>query len=157
MPTFSLPVLLRALAIWLLIMAAESLQGGLRRLLLGPEMDFAVRQGSVVIGALVIFAITWGCLRWTRIRTAGAALAVGALWVALTLGFELLLGRALGLGWERMLEDYDLVHGGLMPLGLLAMALTPWAVQRLQARRRHDPDQGAAVPPAQPDHTRSST
>lgn len=134
MPAFSLPVLLRALAIWLLIIAAESVQGGLRRLLLSPEIDFAVRQGSVLIAALVIFAITWACLRWMRIRTAAGALGVGVLWVALTLGFELLLGRALGLGWERMLEDYDLLHGGLMPLGLLAMALTPWAVHRLQMR-----------------------
>ena len=66
--------------------------------------------------------------------------------MALTLAFEVLIGRALGVAWDRMLEDYDLVHGGLMPLGLLAMALTPWAVQRLQARRMHDLDQGADGP-----------
>lgn len=143
MPTFSLPVLLRAVAIWLLIIVAESVQGGLRRLLLSPELDFVVRQGSVAVGALVIFAITWACLRWMRIPTAGGALAVGVVWVALILAFELLVGRALGLGWERLLEDYDLVHGGLMPLGLLAMALTPWAVHRLQARRAHHRGRGA--------------
>lgn len=146
MPAFSLPVLLRALGIWLLIIAAESVQGGLRRLLLSPEMDFAVRQASVLVAALVIFAITWACLRWMRIRTAAGALGVGVLWVALTLAFELLLGRALGLGWERMLEDYDLLHGGLMPLGLLAMALTPWVVHRLQMRRAAQAD-GTRSPP----------
>jgi hypothetical protein len=135
MPAFSLTALLRALLVWFLIVLAESVQGTLRRLLVSPEAEFAVRQLSVFAGAVVIFAITWICLRWMRLRTAGEALAVGGLWVALTLLFEIGLGRLTGLSWDRLLADYDLLHGGLMPLGLLAMALTPWAVQRLQARR----------------------
>lgn len=127
--------MLRALAIWALIILAESVQGGLRRVLASPEAEFAVRQGSVLVGALVIFAITWFSLGWLRIRTAGGALAVGLLWVVLTIGFEFGLGRMLGYGWDRILSDYDLVHGGLMPIGLLAMALTPWLARRLRGGR----------------------
>ncbi len=135
MPGFSLPALLRALAVWALIILAESVQGGLRRALTGPEAEFAVRQGSVIVGALVIFAITWFSLGWMRIRTARGALAIGLLWVVLTMGFEFALGRLLGYRWDRILSDYDLLHGGLMPLGLLAMALTPWLARRLKAGR----------------------
>ena len=135
MPAFSLPALLRALAIWLLIIVAESAHGSLRRLLTNPDVEFVLRQASVLTGALVIFAITWFSLRWMRIRTAGGALAVGGLWVGLTVAFELALGRAMGLPLSRILEDYDLLHGGLMPLGLAVMALTPWIVRRLQTRR----------------------
>lgn len=133
MPIFSVPALLRALLVWALIVAAESAQGAARRLLVSPETEFAIRQLSVFTGALVIFAITWFCLRWMRLRTAGEALAVGGLWVALTLLFEIGVGRVMGLGWNRLLADYDLLHGGLMPLGLLVMALTPWLVRRLQS------------------------
>jgi len=136
MPAFSVPALVRALLVWLLIVAAESAQGAVRRVLVSPEADFMVRQLSVFTGALVIFAITWMCLRWMRLRTAAEALGVGGLWVALTLLFEIGLGRLLGMGWDRILADYDLLHGGLMPLGLMAMALTPWAARGLQARRR---------------------
>ena len=132
MPAFSLPVLIRALAVWLLFILAESVQGTLRRLLFRPETEFLVRQVSVLVGALVLFAITWFCLRWMRLRTGAGALAVGMLWVALTLAFELALGRLVGADWDRVLADYDLLHGGLMPLGLLAMALTPWLVRRLR-------------------------
>jgi hypothetical protein len=39
--------------------------------------------------------------------------------------------RATGASWREILIDYDLLHGGMMPLGLLAMALTPWTVRRL--------------------------
>lgn len=139
--------LLRALLVWVLIMVAESAQGAVRRLVTDPDLDFWVRQASVLLGAVVIFVITWACLRWMRIRTAGGALAVGGLWVILTLAFEVGLGRLLGLGWDRILADYDLLHGGLMPLGLLAMALTPWAVRRLQARRAPSPPDSEAAPP----------
>jgi hypothetical protein len=132
----ALPVILRALLVWLLIVAAESVQGTLRRMLFDPDVEFVVRQVSVLTGALIIFAITWACIRWLRIRSAAGALGVGVLWVVLTLAFEILIGRALGLSWARISSDYDLLHGGLMPLGLLAMALTPWAVRRLEAERR---------------------
>lgn len=140
MPAF-LAALLRAFLIWLVIIASESLHGALRRLLLSPEVDFALRQLSVLIGVVIIFAITWLFMSWLRIRTARAALAIGALWVLLTLAFELALGRLTGLSWARILIDYDLTQGGMMPLGLLAMGLTPWAVRALQAARHTPPIQ----------------
>jgi len=143
MPTFSIQTLLRSLLVWLLLMLAETAQGALRHILSRPEVEFVVRQGSVVTGALVIFALTWLSFRWMRIRTASGALVVGGVWVALTLAFEFGLGRARGLSWSRLLADYDVLHGGLMPLGLVAMALTPWAVLRLQAGRKPDLHQGA--------------
>lgn len=136
MPTFSLPALLRAVLIWLLIIAAESVHGALRRLLFSPEVEIAVRQLSVLIGAVVIFAITWVFLDWIRVKTARGALAIGTAWVVMTLAFELALGRLIGLGWDRIAADYDLPNGGLMPLGLLAMWLTPWLVLRLKADPR---------------------
>lgn len=143
---FSLAALLRALAIWLLLMAAESAQGGPRRLLGGGEVVFLVRQLSVLSGAAIIFAITWFCMRWMRIGTTRGALAVGALWVVLTLAFDFGLGRATGASWGNILIDYDLLHGGMMPLGLLAMGLTPWAVRRLR-RLEHVIAVKAAFPP----------
>lgn len=132
MPGFSLTTLIRAISVWLLFILAESAQGALRRLLVGPEVELAIRQISVLVGALVIFALAWGLHRWLSLRSAAGALAVGVLWAGLTLAFEIGLGRLLGLPWSRIAADYDLAHGGLMPLGLLAMALTPWTVRRLR-------------------------
>ena len=134
-----LNALSRAVLIWLLIMAAETLQGAARHLLLSPALEQALRQLSVIVGVIVIFAITWAFLPWMRIRTTRQALAVGALWAALTLAFEFGFGWFSGASWSRILADYDLPHGGLMPLGLLAMALTPWAVRRLQALPQQGP------------------
>src|SRR4051812_14513419 len=85
--------LVRALLVWLVMMAAETAQGALRHLLFDTDVAFAIRQASVISGAAVIFAITWFTMRWMPIRTSAGALAVGLTWVALTLGFELLVAQ----------------------------------------------------------------
>lgn len=123
------PILLRAVLVWLLIILGESLQGALRRLVYGPQVELAVHQISVVIGVVVVFLIAWLFRRWLALRSAGAALAVGVLWVALTVVFELALQGLLGRSWAALAADYDIARGGLMPLGLLAMALAPWVVR----------------------------
>ena len=130
-----LNALSRGALVWLLLMAAESLQGVLRHLFLSPALELALHQLSVIVGVAVIFAITWALLPWMRIRTTPQALAIGVMWALLTLAFELGLGWIVGADWSRVSADYDLIHGGLMPLGLLAMALTPWTVWRLRTAR----------------------
>ena len=134
-----IPTLVRAVVVWFILMLAESAQGALRRALFSSQVELAVRQGSVAVGGVVIFAFTWFCWPLMKIRTERAAFGVGFLWVACTVLFELALGRILGLSWPAILADYDLEHGGLMPLGLLAMALTPWIVGRLRARQSANP------------------
>jgi len=43
----------------------------------------------------------------------------------LTLTFEIVGGRLVGLSWDRILSDYNIRRGGLLPLGLLAVTLAP--------------------------------
>ena len=51
---------------------------------------------------------------------------VGVLWLVLTLAFEILFGRmVMGLSWERLAADYNVLEGGLLPLGLLVLLLSP--------------------------------
>jgi hypothetical protein len=213
-------LLARALAVWLLIILAETIHGTLRTLLLVPLMgDFPARQVSVFTGAVVIFTVAWFTHRWmwrepvspsvvipsdagksrhSQSQTGDFAgpgpdgnpssfpanptknavipsdaikgrhsredgnpssflsnptknavipsersdeesafppnptYAIGTLWVALTITFEITLGRALGMPWSRILEDHNLLQGGLMPLGLIALWATPWLVARLR-------------------------
>ncbi|HZF13428.1 MAG TPA: hypothetical protein VFE33_31940 [Thermoanaerobaculia bacterium] len=123
---------LRALAIWLLLMTAEVIHGTLRTLFLAPRVgDFLARQIAVGTGSLIILGIVALTRRWLRAESARSQLGVGLLWVVLTLVLEIGLGRLVfGFPWERILSDYDLPRGGLMPLGLLVMALAPLLVAR---------------------------
>jgi hypothetical protein len=125
----------RALAAWLVIIAAETVHGVLRQLLLMPLVgDLRARQIGVLIGSAIIFAIACWLSRWMAAGTTRAQLAVGAVWVALTVAFEVGLGTLLGLTRERMLADYDPTAGGFMAFGLLFMWLAPLLAARVRAR-----------------------
>jgi len=121
-------VLIRAFAVRLVIIGVETAHGVLRTLLLVPLVsDLPARQIGVLIGSLLIFGVAYSFSRWIAARTKPQLLAVGLLWVVLTVLFETGLGRlVLGLPWERITEDYDVTRGGFMGVGLLFMAAAPW-------------------------------
>ena len=126
--------LLRASAVWLVIMAVESVHGTLRELFLAPAVgDFRARQIAVFTGSLLILGVAYLCVRWIRAGSTGRLLAVGLLWLFLTLLFEFGLGLlVLGYSWERVASDYDLSRGGLMPFGLVLLTLAPLMTARLR-------------------------
>jgi hypothetical protein len=125
----------RAVLVWLLIIAAESIHGTLRQLYVAPAVgDLPARQLGVFIGSAIVLAIAWLCSNWLGARKLGHQLQAGALWVLLTVVFEFSLGRVLGYSWQRLLADYNLAAGGLMGLGLLFMLFAPALAARLRSR-----------------------
>ena len=125
--------LYRVIVVWALIMLAESGHGAIREVFIAPVIgDLAARQLGVFIGCGIIFAIAWLTARWMGARTRRAQWQAGALWVVLTLAFEIVLGRMLGLSWVRILSDYNFARGGLMIFGLAFMLAAPrlaWALR----------------------------
>jgi hypothetical protein len=128
---------IRALLVWLVIIAAESVNGTLRTLYLAPVIgDFPARRVGVLIAVAIIFAITLAFIRWMGARTRAQLLGVGVMWVVLTVVFEFALGRGVfHYDWSRILSDYDLSRGGLMVFGLLAMVFTPLLAARMRGLR----------------------
>ena len=128
---------LRALLVWLVVIVAESVHGTLRTLYLAPAIgDFPARRVGVFIGSALIFVIALAFIRWIGAQSRRQLLGIGALWVALTIAFEVGLGRAvLHLDWARILADYDLSRGGLMGFGLLAMFFIPLLAARIRGCR----------------------
>jgi hypothetical protein len=124
----------RAIVVWLLIIATESLHGTLRQLFLTPRIgDWPARRVGVIVGTVLIFVISLLTVRWLRVRDTGALLGVGALWVTLTVLFEVGLGRVVfAYPWGRILADYDLSSGGFMGFGLLAVLLMPLVAARVR-------------------------
>lgn len=113
----------RALAVWVLIIVLESANGIVRRLIAGD--DLAARQVGAVIGSAIVLAVALLTIRRIHPGTAANALAVGLLWVVLTVGFDLTLGSLAGLSWERIAADFDVRQGGAMPVGLAVMLFAP--------------------------------
>jgi hypothetical protein len=94
--------------------------------------DFRARRISVLVGALLKLTIAYLSIKWIRSPSTASLIAVGFLWLLLTLLFELSLGSIFGLTWERIISDYDLRRGGLLPLGLIVLTISPLVAARLQ-------------------------
>lgn len=122
----------RAIALWLLIVLAESIHGTLRQLFLAPLLgDLLSRQWGVLTACVLIFLIAWFGSRWLDARTFAQQLKVGALWVVLMLAFEFSLGTALGYPPERLLADYNPAAGGFMGFGMLFLWFAPALAARI--------------------------
>jgi hypothetical protein len=117
----------RGLVVWFVLMGAEVLHGVARAIWLIPVVgDFRARQIGVATGTIINLAVALLFIRWIRPARVSDAVSIGILWVVLTLASEIALGRIImRASWERIGSDYDLVHGGLLPMGLLALAMIP--------------------------------
>jgi hypothetical protein len=119
--------MLRGLAVWVCIIFLEVLHGIARMLFLAPALgDFRARQVAVFTGSILIVLVATMFIGWIRPASVREAAYVGILWVVLTLTFEIAFGRlVVHATWARIASDYDLLRGGLLPIGLLVMAGAP--------------------------------
>ena len=138
---------LRAVGLWLLLMGAETLHGLWRVKVLAVWLgeEFAHDIG-IFTGSLIILLITFACIDWIPARDTRTLLLVGGTWVALTVGYEVVLGRlAFHYSWSEVVAEFDLSRGRLLPLGLLFLFLSPLIAAWLRGRVGR-PAQHAAGP-----------
>lgn len=125
-------MILRAVVIWFVLLILAVLNGGVRDTWLSPRLgDTAGRALSTLLLSGLILLVTWMSIGWIRPTSAAAAFAIGALWLALTLAFEFLVGHhGFGKPWGELLEDYDLRRGRIWLLVLLVTFGAPvWAAR----------------------------
>ena len=134
---------LRAVGLWFLLMAAETLQGLWRVKVLAIWIgDEFARDVAVFTGYLIILLITFACIDWIPAHDVRTLLRVGATWVVLTIGYEVALGRfAFDRAWGEIATDFDVSRGRLLPLGLLFLFFSPllaaWLRGRVGTAARH--------------------
>ena len=123
-----MPVLAKAILMWLLLLAVMMGNGFFRVLVLQPRLgESLARQGACLSGILVILGMTGLFVRRCGPFGRGELLKIGALWVVLTVAFEFLFGRFVaGASWEALLAEYDLTRGRLWPLVLSTTLIAPW-------------------------------
>jgi hypothetical protein len=123
--------MLRAVVVWMGILGLAACNGALRDLVVAPRLgDTVARALSTVILCALILLVAHSTIRWIGPRNPGEALAIGALWLVLTLAFEFGSGLYVGKTWSVMLEDYNVLRGRIWVLVPILTFLAPlWAVR----------------------------
>ena len=129
-----LSVATRAIAIWLVLICAEVLHGIARAVFLVPHVgEFRSNQIGVFTGSMIILVIALVFVRCIGATRTVDLLAVGVLWLVLTLAFEVGFGRfVLGASWERLAADYNVLEGGLLPFGMIVLLFAPLLAGKLR-------------------------
>lgn len=123
--------LARGFLAWLLIALLETLHGIARMLWLVPLVgDLRARQLAIFSGIAIVLVVAALTVRWIDAAGSRRKFAVGALWLVLMMGFDVLLGRSLGLSWSRILSDFDPLAGGFLGVGMATMLFAPWLAGR---------------------------
>jgi len=123
----------RAIGLWFVLMAAETLNGLWRAKVLALWIgDAAARDVSVFTGSIVILLVTFVCIGWIPAQRVRTLLLIGMSWVLLTIAYEFTLryfafDRPLG----DIASDFDLWHGRLLPIGLVVLSLAPFFAARV--------------------------
>ena len=125
----------RSALVWLLFGVVAFASGGLRQAVLVPRLgEHAAHQvGSVFVAAVIGIIAVW----FTRTLgpTASEAVTIGALWVAMSVAFELGFFRfGMGVPWGRLVQDYNIFRGRLWLLVLIVQLVTPYLMVQ-HARR----------------------
>ena len=125
----------RAVVLWLAILALAMANGTLREKWLVPSLGSvsALVLSGILLSACV-FIVALLAAPWYGRLSSAQWLAVGALWLGMTLAFEFGFGRfAQHKAWAEILEAYTFKGGTLWPLVLAMILLSPWLAAKLRA------------------------
>jgi hypothetical protein len=125
---------LKGVAVWVCIIIVEVLHGIARTMFLTPVVgDFRARQIAVFTGSFLIVLVATSFISWLRPANAREAAYVGIVWLVLTLTFEITFGRyVVHASWSRIASDYNLLRGGLLPIGLLVLTAAPLIAAKIR-------------------------
>lgn len=123
---------------WFTMLGAAMVNGGVRDLTYGKQMDpLLANQLSCMSGIVLLGVVIYLYMRHWKLDSARLAIKLGLFWVALTMAFEFLFFHYVaGRSWEVLLESYDMANGQLWPLILLWVAVAPYLFHRYLLRGR---------------------
>jgi len=127
-------MILKYSLLWIPMVFIAILNGLFRQIVLIPRFsELHAHQLSCLTGVILFGSYTWLIGLIWPLPSEAQALAVGMIWLALTIAFEFVFGHYIAhSSWERLVQDYDLLSGRLWILVLLAVALLPFIVFQLQ-------------------------
>ena len=118
------------LLVWLVLAVIATANGIVRQASYGMVLsDLVAHQISTITAILATGATVWVVNRYWPIETAGQAWTIGVCWLLLTIAFEFGFGHFVaGHSWDRLLADYNLLHGRVWTIFLIWMLVMPVVV-----------------------------
>lgn len=115
----------KSLLIWLMIIPAAILNGGIREKILAPLLGSYALPVSGITLCLIIFLISLIFMPKIGKGSKKTYARIGLLWLILTVLFETALGLVLGQTIPEIMKAYDVTTGNLWLLVVLFIGFVP--------------------------------
>lgn len=118
---------------WLLMPIIGIINGTIRQYAYSNALgELRAHQVSTVTGIFLFGLYIWALTLFWKIRSSAEAIAIGLIWLTLTIAFEFLFGHyVMKHSWSRLFHDYNLFEGRLWVLVLLWVTLAPYVFHKL--------------------------
>jgi hypothetical protein len=118
---------------WIPMVFIGIVNGAIRQFGYGRFLgELFAHQVSSVIGIILFGSYVWILsIRWP-LESSRQALAIGVIWLGLTVAFEFLFGHYVAKHpWTRLLHDYNILEGRLWSLVLISITIAPYVIYRI--------------------------
>jgi hypothetical protein len=96
--------------------------------------ELRAHQVSTITGIILFGFYIWALsLRW-KIQSSAQAIAIGLMWLVMTVAFEFLFGHyVMKHPWSKLLYDYNVFEGRIWVLVLLWILVAPYVFYKLSS------------------------
>jgi hypothetical protein len=119
---------------WVPMVFIAIINGAIREGWYGKHVgELQAHQISTVTGVLLFGVYIWVLIRLWRPVSAGQAIAIGLVWLGMTVAFEFLFGYYVAKRpWRDLLHDYNIFAGRVWLVVLVWVTLAPYLFYQLQ-------------------------
>lgn len=120
-------MILRYVLAWIPMIFLGIANGVVRETTYGKYLsELQAHQVSTLTGVCLFGLYVWGLTRLWRLESFGQALAIGLIWLGLTVAFEFLFGHYIaGHSWSQLLRDYNVLAGRVWIVVLIWITIAP--------------------------------
>ena len=120
---------------WIPMLVIAIANGAVRQMTYGKVLpELRAHQLSTLTGSLVLGAFIWFVIHAWPPSSGRQALAVGLVWLSLTVAFESFMGLVLmKRTTAQILADYNILAGRVWVLLLIWLAVAPWLFYRFRS------------------------
>jgi hypothetical protein len=95
--------------------------------------ELRAHQVSTASGVFLFGIYIWALMRVWRPESSTQAIAIGLIWLGLTVAFEFIfMHYAAGRSWDELLHDYNIFAGRVWVVVLVWITIAPYVFFRLQ-------------------------
>lgn len=126
--------MLKYILIWVPMIFIAILNGTIRQYWYNRHMSELHAHQLSTLTAILLFALYTGvATRIWKPVSAAQAVAIGILWLGLTVAFEFLFGHYIAKhDWGRLLQDYNIFAGRVWVAVLIWVTVAPYLFYRLR-------------------------